>query len=247
MKNIIWLLVPLLLLSISVIAIAEDNETAQNQTAVLISENTTTTPEVIDEGDLNETITSTDVTMQQFRVWFAFNQEKKAQHELELARLRLIQAKIAAKHNDTTAMDKAIEAHNQIMEKVKARINGISNKGGNVTGLDRAVQVHERRIEILNKILAKANLTEEQRAKIEAKIAHVQNVTEKLKALEEVKNESRKETESGEQLGETERNRTRAQNESCLDNETKEGSCIACEGCGSGLQGNQSGKQKASD
>jgi uncharacterized protein YxeA len=220
MKNVIWLLVPLLLLAISAVAIAEDNETAQNQTAVLVNETATATPEVIDEGDLNTTVTSTDVTMQQLRVWFTFNQEKKAQHELELAHLRLIQARMAEKHNDTTAMQKAMDAHEKLLDAVQARITAIKNKGGNITGLERAVQVHERRIEILNKILAKANLTEEQRAKIEAKIAHAENVTAKLKALEEkvqeVKQKAKEENKTN-LLNETEE-----QNETADINETNE-------------------------
>ncbi|MCX6774560.1 MAG: hypothetical protein NTY99_00525 [DPANN group archaeon] len=225
MKNIIWLLVPLLLLSISAVAIAEGNETVQNQTTVLVNETATTAPEIINEGDLNTTTTSTDVTMQQLRVWFTFNQEKKAQQELELARLRLIQARMAEKHNDTTAMQKAMDAHEKIIDAVQARITAIKNKGGNITGLERAVQVHENRIEILNKLLARTNLTEEQKAKIEARIAHATNVTAKLQALEvkveEIKQQAKEENKTvTEVVKEKLENKTKELNDTEEQNET---------------------------
>lgn len=163
MKKIIWLLVPLLLFSVIAIAHAQTEAT-----------------------DLNDSdVSGFKVSVQELKTMFTFNQEKKVQLELELARLKLIQAKIAAKHNDTAAMEKALEAHNKLLEKVNATINAISNKGGNITGLARAIQVHERRIELLNTILASKNLTETQKAKIEAKIGHAENITAKLKALQE--------------------------------------------------------------
>ncbi|MEM2874161.1 MAG: hypothetical protein QW063_01795 [Candidatus Nanoarchaeia archaeon] len=215
MKYWILLLAPLLLLSIITFAHAQEGNATTNETVELEQE---------EAQELNESdVSGFKVLMQELKVMFALNQEKKAQLELELARLRLIQAKIAAKNNNTIAMEKALEAHQKLMEKVRARINAISNKGGNITGLERAIQVHERRIELLNEILAKVNLTEEERAKIEARLGHVENVTEKLKALQEkLQNRTRNETEAGEGLGELERNRTRARNESRLDNETEE-------------------------
>ncbi len=136
-------------------------------------------------NDLNESDASGfKPFMQELRAAFEFNQEKRLHLEIELARLRLIQAKIAAKHNDSAAVENAINAHNRIMERVRAKINEISNKGGNVTGLNRAIQVHELKIAKLNAILASENLTTKQIAKIEARIEHVENVTEKLKALQ---------------------------------------------------------------
>jgi hypothetical protein len=139
----------------------------------------------VNETDLNESDASGfKPLIQELKVMFEPNQERKVQLELELARLRLIQAKIAAKHNNTAAMERAIEAHNRIMEKIRARIAAISNKGGNLTGLDRAIQVHELRIAKLNAILASENLTAEQKAKIEARIEHVENVTWKLQNVQ---------------------------------------------------------------
>lgn len=176
MKKAIWILVPLLLLSIFAVAFAQENNTTNaNQGAA--SEQAA--------QDLNESDAgSFKIGMQQLKVMFAFNQEKKANLELELARLRLIQAKIAAKKNNTVALQNAIDKHEKLMEKIRARINATSNKGGNVTGLERAIEVHNRRITALNNILQNTNLTEEQRAKIEMKLGRAENVTAKLTALE---------------------------------------------------------------
>lgn len=177
MKNIIWLLVPLLLFSVIAIAHAQTEAT-----------------------DLNDSdVSGFKVQLKELKTMLTLNQEKKAQLELELARLKLIQAKIAAKNNDTVAMEKALEAHNKLLERVNATVNAMSNKGGNITGLARAIQVHEKRIELLNTILASKNLTAEQKAKIEAKIEHAENITAKLKALQEKLQNKTEENETAEQ------------------------------------------------
>jgi predicted DNA-binding antitoxin AbrB/MazE fold protein len=197
MKSIIWLLVPLLLLSVMAIAHAQENN---------VTTNATTGEQLQEATDLNDSdVGGFKLLVQELKVMFTSNQERKAQAELELARLRLIQAKIAAKHNNTVAMESALDAHNKLLERVNATIKAISNKKGNITGLERAIQVHERRIELLNEILAKVNLTEAERAKIEVRLGHVENVTEKLKALQEklqnktVKNETEEGNETAEQ------------------------------------------------
>jgi predicted DNA-binding antitoxin AbrB/MazE fold protein len=170
----------LAILALMPVVFAEEIEKTQilelNQTL-----NQTTEATELNESD----VSGFKVLMQQFKIAFEPNLEKKVKLELELARLRLIQAKIAAKNNNTVAMERALEAHDRIIEGVKARVEAISNKGGNLTGLERAIQVHERRIELLNEILAKVNLTEEERAKVEARLEHVENVTAKLKELQQ--------------------------------------------------------------
>lgn len=168
--------------------------------------------------DLNESDASGfKPLIQELKVLFEPNQERKVRLELELARLRLIQAKIAAKHNNTAAMERAIEAHNRIMDRVRARIEAISNKGGNLTGLDRAIQVHELRIAKLNAILASENLTAEQKAKIEAKIEHIENVTWKLQNIQAKLLNKTKENELEEEELELEENETAEQN--CTDSD----------------------------
>jgi chromosome segregation ATPase len=166
---------------------AEDN-TSGNGTPNLISANPDTTSVSDAEATLNESedISSLTMGMKQVGVWFTFNQEKKAQKELQLAKLQLIRAKIAARNNNTIAMEKALEAHDRLIEKVQARVDRISksNAGGNLTGLGRAIAVHEARIVKLNALLENENLTEAQKAKLGQRLAHIENVTAKLRSIE---------------------------------------------------------------
>jgi uncharacterized coiled-coil protein SlyX len=184
MKTIGIMIGILALLAFVPLAFAEENDTpSTNVTPILFV--APPANETNETEDLNESDASGfKPFIQELKVMFEFNKERKAHLELELARLRLIQAKIAAKTNNTDAMEQAISSHNRIMERIRAEISEISNKGGNLTGLERAIYVHELRIEKLNSILESANLTAEQKAKIEARIQHVENVTWKLKALE---------------------------------------------------------------
>jgi uncharacterized protein YigA (DUF484 family) len=84
------------------------------------------------------------------------------------------------------------------MDRVQARIaamesvsnaDNLNDSAVRLRGLERAIQVHERRIAILNDILQNANLTEEQMAKVEARISHMENVTAQLNDLNEAKKE----------------------------------------------------------
>jgi len=207
MKTIGIIIGILVLLAFVPLAFAEENETpSTNVTPILFV--VPPTNETTD--DLNESDASGfKPLIQELKAMFEPNLEKKARLELELARLRLIQAKIAARTNNADAMEQAIASHNKIMERIRARIDSISNKGGNLTGLDRAIQVHERILAKFNAILASENLTAEQKAKIEAKIQHVENVTWKLKALEaKIQNKTQE--------------KVQANTQSCLTNKTNE-------------------------
>src|SRR3989344_6404248 len=80
------------------------------------------------ETSLDGSVSGAELSRKQLGLAFTFNQERKAEKELEIARLRLIQARVAAKNNNTEAVKKAIEAHNRILERVHARINAIDGK-----------------------------------------------------------------------------------------------------------------------
>jgi hypothetical protein len=150
--------------------------------------------EEIDDLNENDSVNAMGFGMMRARIWLTFNQEKKVQLELELARLRLIQAKIAAKNNNTIAMEKALEAHERVIQRVEERVAKIAARNlteEKKTGLERAIQVHERRIEILKLLLANENLTDDERAKVEDRLTHVENVTDHLRDLGEVRSEER--------------------------------------------------------
>jgi hypothetical protein len=141
------------------------------------------------EGSAN----ALDVGMNQVQTWFTFNQEKKAQLELKLADLRLIQAKIAAKNGNAEAMQKALEAHNRIIEKVQNRISkmdGADNADkvkasyASLSRIQSSIETHEARIEKLKDILADENLTEEQMVAVEARLKQAEQNTGALKELQ---------------------------------------------------------------
>lgn len=184
--------------------IAEDNATVSdsNQSDLLISPTPTLYSDNVSDNssnleaelEMNESASTGDVVGQQFRVWFTFNQEKKAEAELQLAKLRLIQARIAAKNNNTDAMERAMDAHDRIMQRVQDRmgrldgssdLNGLNDSAVKLTGLQRAIQVHELRVEYLQNVLNNSNLSEQQREKVELRLEKAQNNTAHLVQVSE--------------------------------------------------------------
>lgn len=198
------LIAAILMFAVAPMVMAEDNTTANTSEVtndsvvpVLISANPTSDG----SSDLNdnESASTFNMGLRQVGIWLTFNQERKAELELELAKLRLIQAKIAAKNNNTAAMQKALDAHQRIIDRVDSRIAEIESRNQSVEklrGLERAIQVHEDRVAKLDEILANANLTDEQRAKVEDRLAHVENVTGHLNDLAEKRQEIRDQIEA---------------------------------------------------
>ena len=157
----------------------------------LISENSeVTTTEATIEEDANiedATIGFGEKARLNLQNWFTFNQEKKAEIELKLAKLSLIEARIAAKNNNSAAMEKALEAHQRILEKVQTRAEKLKESekdSEKLTGLDRAIEVHNARINNLNNLLANEDLTDEQKVRIEAKLAQAEDVTAGLSGIQ---------------------------------------------------------------
>jgi hypothetical protein len=176
---------------------------------ILAEENITNESVILDDetlqdinDDLNESVSGFDVTKAKMGLWFTFNQEKKAEKELNLARLELIRARNFAKNNNTKAMENSFEAHNRYIEKVQARINsmngdstekGAKKSAEKLVGLERAIEVHEARIQKFKDLIAgDSNLTEEQIEKIEARISQAENNTVHLKSVQEAKREKLK-------------------------------------------------------
>jgi uncharacterized protein YxeA len=202
MKTLIIGLIAVLMLSVlSAMALAEEVADNENQTVIspaLEETNQTVDQETTNEinDELNGSASIIDTTIARIDIWFTFNQEKKAEKELKLARLELIRAKIAALNNNTNVMEKALAAHDKIIARIQERIDaingqttktGIQNSVSKLVGLERAIEVHEARIAKLNEILASANLTDEQIAKIQARLDQAVNNTAHLKDVEAAK------------------------------------------------------------
>jgi len=202
MKTIIIGLIVVLMLSVfSAMVLAEEATDNESQTVIspgLEETNQTVDQETTNEinDELNGSASVVDTTLARIDIWLTFNQEKKAEKELKLARLELIRAKVAALNNNTRAMEKALAAHEKIIARIQERIDaidgkttkaGVQNSVSKLVGLERAIEVHEARIAKLNEILAGANLTDEQIAKIQARLDQAINNTAHLKDVEAAK------------------------------------------------------------
>ena len=170
-------------------------------TPILYSDNSSVNSNISVDADLNGTVSGWQITKAKIGLWFTFNQESKAEKELELAKLYLIEAKLAAKNNNTDAVNAALDAHNNLINAVQGTIAkikedktpaGLKANAQKLIGLERAIQVHELRIAKLNQTLANANLTEDQRIKIENRMNQAENNTAKLSELEGQKQDSLK-------------------------------------------------------
>jgi len=178
------------------LALAETNESLSNQTNysnINDSQDNSTINEELDQEE-NQTVSLGDITQTKFRIWFTWNQEKKAEFELKLAKLRLIQARVAAKNNNTQAMEQALEAHERILNRVHERMGKIENKTNadpqnlnestsKLIGLERAIEVHEVRIARLSLLLNNSNFEVEQKERIESQIAQAGNVASQLNEM----------------------------------------------------------------
>jgi len=178
------------------LALAEDNESDTNDDssdAIALYDDTSDLPEgmVISPGPMNaesednETVSSWQIFNAQTRIWFTFNQEKKAERELQLANMRLIQARIAAKNNNSQAMENALEAHERIMNRVQIRYEKLANASENMAPLDNAIAVHQAKVAAMQGILENVNLTGTQRTRIEARLTQMNEVTGNLMQIQE--------------------------------------------------------------
>ena len=105
-----------LMLSALSFVVAEENSTATNETLVIA-------PAPVAD-DFDET-SSLRIGWEKVKLALTFNQEKKARMELKLAEMRLNQARHAAKNNNTEAMQKALEAHDKIIQRIQERVQKI--------------------------------------------------------------------------------------------------------------------------
>ena len=231
MKTIITGFIALFLMLFSFSFALAENETVNVSEEVI----PTLISAPVEDSVLNETeeVTETEATGSIFwkraGIWFTFNQEKKAEKELKLAELQLVRARIAARNNNTGAMENALEAHKKLIERVQERVSKIENgnASGKLTGLDMAIQAHQARIARFNAQLNNSNLSAEQIEKLQERIEQAQENTQHLR---EVANERREKLElrlnavngSKEQLRERARERVMDQVENESEDESED-------------------------
>lgn len=168
------------------------------------------------EQSLSQNVSRFDLFKERLALRFTFNKEKRAEKELKLAGMLLNRAKIAARNNNTKAMEKAIEEHNRLMERVRQRVEEANRKNMSsekLRGLDRAIQVHEAKIERFTQRLQNENLSQKQRESIEKMLNNSQKSIEVLNQLRELREERKvlKEKLKGDGLHEEEKARIRAE------------------------------------
>ncbi len=131
-----------------------------------------------------------DRALERINLALTFNKVRKAEKGLEIAKERLLEAKKMAEEGNVKAMERAQVEHDKVIEGVKARIGELQeDKTENrtkesireVVGLQRAIQVHEYRIEVLKDVLAKEELSDEAREAIREAIEKMENKTEVMK------------------------------------------------------------------
>ena len=129
---------------------------------------------------------------EKMKLMFILNSEKKAQRELDLAKLRLVEAKVMAEKGNEKAAEIALLQHDKLISKVEKRITdfkegnteqNIRDRVKDLAVMERSIQVHSERIESLRNILAEENLSSEKRDLIEQRLSSIENVTEHLKEI----------------------------------------------------------------
>jgi DNA repair exonuclease SbcCD ATPase subunit len=129
---------------------------------------------------------------EKFKLNFIRNQTVRAERELELARWKVAEARMAARNGNIERAEKAMAENEKLMERVQERVAKMDNRSL-TPGLDNAIQVHEQRMAGLNVALQNANLSEEQRVRLEALISRMDNVSETLEQNKERIQEQRQE------------------------------------------------------
>ncbi len=172
--------------------LADNNSATDNSGSAAVPTLTSANPaaettSATDDLNTSENVGGLRTGWARFALFFTFNQEKKARAELDLARLELIRARIAANNNNSDAMERALDAHDKLLndtERIIENLKARNRSSDNITGLDNAIHVHEARITKLGTLLANANLTDAQRAKLDTRLAQAENVTSHLRNVE---------------------------------------------------------------
>jgi hypothetical protein len=111
---------------------------------------------------------------EKFKLIFVRNQTSRAEGELQLARWKVAEARIATQKGNIRKAEKAVAENEKMMARVQERI---SNMESLTPGLDQAIKAQERRLVGLNTAFENANLSEEQRERIETNLERIGNVS----------------------------------------------------------------------
>lgn len=132
-----------------------------------------------EKNQQDEAVSAIRFGWERFKLNFVRDPVERSEREMQLARWKIAEARIAAERGNLDRAERAIQENQRIMERVHERISELDSDSL-TPGLDNALRVHEERIIRLNQALENANLSEEQRERIYERMAQADNVSEQL-------------------------------------------------------------------
>ena len=184
MKLKIASIIAMVLMLLSVPAMAEDNETILTEPG--------TTPDSV--------LYFLDVAADNLALAMTLNNDAKIEKQLEIAEERLAEAKAMAEKGDVKAMKKAADRHGEIMVKLKTELKSIEN-GDSESELKKEIGIQQKINEHSDKIMevrdglkikikVKGDITAEQQELIDSILASLEGQTGEVKI--EIENEKSK-------------------------------------------------------
>ena len=184
MKLKIASIIAMVLMLLSVPAMAEDNETILTEPG--------TTPDSV--------LYFLDVAADNLALAMTLNNDAKIEKQLEIAEERLAEAKAMAEKGDVKAMKKAADRHGEIMVKLKTELKSIEN-GDSESELKKEIEIQQKINEHSDKIMevrdglkikikVKGDITAEQQELIDSILASLEGQTGEVKI--EIENEKSK-------------------------------------------------------
>jgi len=184
MKLKIVSIIAMVLMLLSVPAMAEDNETALTEPG--------TTPDSV--------LYFLDVAADNLALAMTLNDDAKIEKQLEIAEERLAEAKAMAEKGDINAMKKAADKHGEMLVKLKTEIKNIEN-GDSESELKKEIEIQQKINEHSDKIMevrdglkikikVKGDITAEQQELIDSILASLEGQTGEVKI--EIENEKSK-------------------------------------------------------
>jgi len=122
---------------------------------------------------------------EKFKLFFTFNQEKKAEKEMQLADAMLAKAQKMAEKGNLQAMESAQKEYEKLTIRAQERIQKLEGKNSEssvktTARIENQIELHNMRLAQLKESLIATNLTDEERVRVENAIERISNRSEKL-------------------------------------------------------------------
>ncbi len=181
-----------LLVSISTMAFAQEEQSAEELEEAIIAQSDAVIEEEL-SGDAGVTPDSAfwrlETAMENFNLALTFGEEAKARKRAQIAKERLLEAKVMAENRNIAGLEKAQAAHKRSLEKLRERIQKVENNDlrkelKTEIELEQTIKSQEEAAAALAtriKVKIKGNLSEEERERLGALIDSLKNESRKAK------------------------------------------------------------------